>query len=468
MHTYEYSDGGDGDGDDGAGAKPYPRSELKELQRTIDGIQSAFEKRQPLPTNASESLSPTDQVTIAMVACGSKDRFEEVSIILKSLILFAEVPFKVVIFTDSLQDEITQFLDPIRASGGDFPEFIYEIREPIYPISAVNEVELRSTFQLCASLRLFLPDLLPNVNKILYLDTDIVVLDSLKSIWDHFQLMNSSQITAMAYENQVESLNVYSYAKYPTIKRGLNSGVMLMDLEKMRNSFWIDKTLAIFKTMKHHLLFGDQDIINIYSHFFPETIHILPCTMNFRPDLCLQLDSSCPDVRAGSRVAFLHGNRRAFLEKWQFGGSLPTYLLQVLKWYLINIDMIPYSIHVASTVCQQNVYQSVQHTLTQIHLIPESFSNLKELFVVKLASYDTIELDPCLGILESLIKPFGNYYPVGKRGFRDGLRELLHALETEAALEAAEEGEVEDNNHLKGFFGKHRNIYNVFKRSQGM
>ncbi|XP_059096893.1 uncharacterized protein LOC131891372 isoform X2 [Tigriopus californicus] len=36
------------------------------------------------------------------------------------------------------------------------------------------------------------------------------------------------------------------------------------------------------------------------------------------------------------------------------------------------------------------------------------------------------------------------YYPMGKRGgVRDSLRDLLHALETEASLEAAEDGEVE-------------------------
>lgn len=389
----------------------YPTIELRSLNAAMAGIQSVLKQDYSEDFLTGNRSSEAQVITIALVACGSKDRFGEVSVILKSLLLFSTSPFQLVVFTDSLRSEISELLEPIRTQKPrQFVDFTYEIKEPNYPVSVENQ-EIKNTFQMCASLRLFLPDLLPHVDKILYLDTDIVLLDSLDNIWNQFHIMNASQMAAMAHENQVEILNVYSYANYPTVKLGFNSGVMLMDLEKMRRSFWIDKNLAIYKHLSEHLIFGDQDIINIYAHYYPESIHVLPCTMNFRPDLCLRPDVSCPEVRSGDRVMLLHGNRRAFMEQWQFGGSLFTYLLQVVRWYLKNANIIPYSIRVIPTVYQQNVYQAVQRTFNQIDLRnPNVKKDVEQLFLQGLSSYSNLEGDICAGIVGSLKTSFKDNY----------------------------------------------------------
>lgn len=56
------------------------------------------------------------------------------------------------------------------------------------------------------------------------------------------------------------------------------------------------------------LTFGDQDIINIYFHFHPDQLYILPCEFNYRPDHCTYM-SSCP-INDGIKI--LHGNRGSF------------------------------------------------------------------------------------------------------------------------------------------------------------
>lgn len=48
---------------------------------------------------------------------------------------------------------------------------------------------------------------------------------------------------------------------------GVNSGVMLMNLTRMREFHWVDYVIPIYKKYKLKITWGDQDIINIIFHF---------------------------------------------------------------------------------------------------------------------------------------------------------------------------------------------------------
>lgn len=48
---------------------------------------------------------------------------------------------------------------------------------------------------------------------------------------------------------------------------GVNSGVMLMNLTRLRKSNWQSAILEYYKIYKMYIVFGDQDLINIYFHF---------------------------------------------------------------------------------------------------------------------------------------------------------------------------------------------------------
>ncbi len=55
----------------------------------------------------------------------------------------------------------------------------------------------------------------------------------------------------------------------PYIILGLNSGVMLMDLEKMRQFGWQDRLTNISKQYKSKVESPDQDVINIFFSYHP-------------------------------------------------------------------------------------------------------------------------------------------------------------------------------------------------------
>ena len=50
---------------------------------------------------------------------------------------------------------------------------------------------------------------------------------------------------------------------------GLNSGVMLMNLTRLRANPWIEDLAKILKNYKEHVRLGDQDLLNILFHFKP-------------------------------------------------------------------------------------------------------------------------------------------------------------------------------------------------------
>ena len=53
------------------------------------------------------------------------------------------------------------------------------------------------------------------------------------------------------------------------ISEGLNSGVMLMNLTRMREVKMISKIIDIFDEYHSNITWGDQCLLNIYFHFYP-------------------------------------------------------------------------------------------------------------------------------------------------------------------------------------------------------
>ena len=83
--------------------------------------------------------------------------------------------------------------------------------------------------------------------------------------------------------------------------RGLNSGVLLLSLDRLRRS---GLSTERERLIQHHhpkgqLPLGDEDVLNAYAHAYPHLVHVLPCVMNFRSD---------PGCYEGFPVIF-HGKR---------------------------------------------------------------------------------------------------------------------------------------------------------------
>ena len=131
--------------------------------------------------------------------------------------------------------------------------------------------------------KLIVEQILPKcISRVIVLDTDIVVIDSLQDLWNLFELMGRNQFIGL-----VENLSDYYIERhlFSALGRGYNTGVMLLDLQKMRAMKWIDvwqqENLQLQKKIGA-VKQADQDIINSFLNQHTNKVYQLPCVWNYQ------------------------------------------------------------------------------------------------------------------------------------------------------------------------------------------
>ena len=109
------------------------------------------------------------------------------------------------------------------------------------------------------------------MDSVLYLDTDTLVLRPVEDIWNHFQRFDIAQLASMSPEGEESSITWYPrFARHPFVgENGMNSGVMLMNLTKMRIFPWRENVIGAYHKYKSRITWGDQDLLNIVFHDHP-------------------------------------------------------------------------------------------------------------------------------------------------------------------------------------------------------
>lgn len=90
--------------------------------------------------------------------------------------------------------------------------------------------------------------ILKDVDSLLYVDTDVLFLRPIDDIWHILKEFNSTQLAAMAPEHEIPKIGWYSrFARHPYYgTTGVNSGVMLMNLTRIRNTqFKVRRNAAV-------------------------------------------------------------------------------------------------------------------------------------------------------------------------------------------------------------------------------
>lgn len=249
----------------------------------------------------------SERIVLSFVVCDS--RFNESLNVVKSVLLFSKAPVHFVIFTDnSLRPQFNETLTRWKDLTHDKLDF--ELHIVNFPENHAED--WINLFSKCAAQRLFIPKLIPHIDAMIYVDTDTLFLGPVEELWNYFSLFNISQISAMTLEDDNPNVSWYPrFAKHPFYgKYGLNSGVMLMNLTRMRTFGWVDYVTPIMLKWKLYIPWGDQDIINIIFHYHEPAVFVLPCRYNYRSDQCMYGDACTEATSHG--IFLLHGSRQAF------------------------------------------------------------------------------------------------------------------------------------------------------------
>ena len=127
----------------------------------------------------------------------------------------------------------------------------YEIKEQLF-----SGFKLSHHISLATYFRLLIPDLLPkDVQKILYLDSDLVVLGDIVELW-------TTDISLYALAGRADYFERYDELGIAKEFEYFNAGVMLWNLRVIREINFIVDARDYLEKKFDQILYWDQDIIN--------------------------------------------------------------------------------------------------------------------------------------------------------------------------------------------------------------
>ena len=179
------------------------------------------------------------------------------------------------VFTDAPASPRTRRLDGRRF--GSVRVQVHPISNPFADLGEEHGIPA-STF-----LRLLLPDLLPTLDRVVYLDTDVMALADLGALFDlelgdapvaaavdlylRFDFGEDYRIVTAAYDGGVpgylRTVLGFDAASFP---RYVNSGVMLMNLKRLRQTDFPALAIEVAHAHAGQFHWRDQDVINFLLH----------------------------------------------------------------------------------------------------------------------------------------------------------------------------------------------------------
>ena len=180
----------------------------------------------------------------------------------------SDAQYLIFLLAENLSEEDQGIFIQLISGKENFSLNIIDMRSKISEIGA-DKFYSEGNYTIANYYRLFLPEILPQYDKVLYLDSDLVIQSDIKELYStdigDFALAAVIDKSASFIPLKMDELNHYCYChRVLGIRRPdryFNSGVLIMNLKKLRNSDFPQR----FRTEISsgiHFVFVDQDILN--------------------------------------------------------------------------------------------------------------------------------------------------------------------------------------------------------------
>jgi lipopolysaccharide biosynthesis glycosyltransferase len=141
----------------------------------------------------------------------------------------------------------------VACSGGTFTA--HEV-----PDTAINGLQRLREIPPIMWYRVYLPDLLPETDRVLYLDVDTLIVDDLTELWNTD--LQDRYLAAVSNTLPPESRGWPRRLGIPAEQGYFNSGVLLLNLEMMRRNQMTERLIAYGRNPGLRLAWPDQDALN--------------------------------------------------------------------------------------------------------------------------------------------------------------------------------------------------------------
>ena len=143
-----------------------------------------------------------------------------------------------------------------------------------------HKLTTRDYYTCSTYYRIFIPELFPNMDKCLYLDSDIVLYDNLAKLYN----INLGFNLVGAARDEVLSLNP-TFKEYADLTVGVghmkyfNAGILLMNLKEMRKNKFYERFIELLEERKFPVA-QDQDYLNVLCY---KRVKFIPLAWNKTP-----------------------------------------------------------------------------------------------------------------------------------------------------------------------------------------
>lgn len=206
-------------------------------------------------------LEPTkegvlDVDTINLLVTLDENYLPQLSVLLTSIALNnPETRFDLYLLHSNIPDKAMENVNlwSKRTGNGFFP---VQVQDDMFQNAPVSRQYPREMYY-----RLLAGELLPgNVKRVLYLDPDILVINSLTPLWE--MDMGEKLFAAAAHTGKTELANNVNRLRLGIDHDYYNSGVLLMDLKQIRKAICPEQIFTYVKEHDKELILPDQDVLN--------------------------------------------------------------------------------------------------------------------------------------------------------------------------------------------------------------
>lgn len=174
-----------------------------------------------------------------------------------------------------------------------------------------------------AYFRLLLPELLPEVKRVLYLDVDMLILNDLKELYQT-KLGNNVMgvVRDFPFTNDKNSWAYFLLGDAG--ERYFNSGMLLLNLEVMRKNNIVEKFIKFISETSQYYFLGDQDAFNV---FFFYDVKVLGNENNYIAENQSILEKTNFDVTIMHYCGFSNP------KPWKLNESNTSYIIPSIRLY---------------------------------------------------------------------------------------------------------------------------------------
>lgn len=199
-----------------------------------------------------------------------------------------------------------------------------------------------SHFTKAAYARFFIADLFPSVDKIIYLDVDIIVLGSLSGLMST-DMQGHIIAACPSYATGIQSLyriGCYGHSYF-------NSGVLLIDANTWREKRICRQLLDLALALKDKILYVDQDVFNVFfNKNYKKLTHKYNCPpslyLSYHPDI-LHFMGSDKFILPESHLMFIYLDKAGYTiqknnDKRNIKHLVKTHIKNIIKRIILSLS----------------------------------------------------------------------------------------------------------------------------------